>query len=213
MTSVSDGSGRINQKKRTHAAIVEATRVLIRSGSEVTMPTVAQSALVSEATAYRYFPDLISLMREAVVGLWPTPAEALEPVEDSVDPGERVAFAAEFFLRGVLAYEGAARAMLSATITHPEATARRSGIRFGLIDHALLPVASTFAAGDREAFARLEQDLAVVVSAEALFCLIDQLRLPPEEAIASVVRTAKTVTDAAFRSASLRASVHGGVVD
>jgi AcrR family transcriptional regulator len=210
MADVSD-SGRINQKRRTHTAIVEATRVLIRSGGEVTIPAVAQLALVSDATAYRYFPDLISLMREAVVGLWPTPAEAMEPIATSSDPVERVAFAAEFFLRGVLAYAGAARAMLSATITRPESTTRRSGIRFGLIDHALLPAASTLAAEDPEAFTQLELDLAVIVSAEALFCLIDQCRLAPEEAVASVVRTAKTVTKAALRSASVRDPVKTGI--
>jgi len=177
------------------------------------MSAIAKSALVSDATAYRYFPDLISLMREAVVGLWPTPAEAMKPIEDSNDPVERVAFATEFFLRGVLVYAGAARAMLSATVTHPESATRRSGIRFGLLDHALLPAASTLATEDPEAFAQLEVDLAIVVSAEALFCLIDQCRLAPEEAVASVVRTAKTVTNAAFSSDSLRDSVRGAVGD
>ena len=44
-------TGRVNQKERTRRAIVEAARVLIRTGGEVTMPAVAKSALVSEATA------------------------------------------------------------------------------------------------------------------------------------------------------------------
>ena len=35
------------------------------------MPQVARAALVSEATAYRYFPDLVSLLREALAGVWP----------------------------------------------------------------------------------------------------------------------------------------------
>jgi len=37
---------------------------------------VAKAALVSEATAYRYFPDLISLVRAAMAGQMPTPEEA-----------------------------------------------------------------------------------------------------------------------------------------
>ena len=73
-------TGRMNQKRRTRAAIVEAARELMRSGAEVTMPEVAKAALVSEATAYRYFPDLISLLAESMEGTWPTPAEALEPM-------------------------------------------------------------------------------------------------------------------------------------
>jgi hypothetical protein len=38
--------------------------------------------------------------------MWPSPAEALEPVAASVDPVERVAFASEFFLRRVLRLAG-----------------------------------------------------------------------------------------------------------
>ena len=88
-----DETGRANQKKRTRTAIVEAAREIIRSGSPLTMPEVARAALVSEATAYRYFPDLPALLSQAFPGLWPTPAEALGPVADSADPVERIAYA------------------------------------------------------------------------------------------------------------------------
>jgi AcrR family transcriptional regulator len=76
-------AGRVNQKRRTRAAILAAARDLITGSAEVTMPAVAQAALVSEATAYRYFPDLISLLREAVDDTWPSPAEALGAAGDS----------------------------------------------------------------------------------------------------------------------------------
>src|ERR1700757_4086370 len=89
------GVGRVNQKARTRAAIVQALQDLARSGAEITMPAVAKAALVSEATAYRYFPDLVSLLREAAAGIGPDPAEALAPVADSDDPVERVGYAAE----------------------------------------------------------------------------------------------------------------------
>jgi AcrR family transcriptional regulator len=194
---VTDG-GRVNQKARTRTAIVNACRGLVRSGSEVTMAAVARDALVSEATAYRYFPDLVSLLQEALEGLWPDPDEALQPVARSTDPARRVAFACEFLLRGVLAYQGAVRAMISATITRPELAGARPGIRFGLIDRALAPFEATLAARDPDAPGHLKRDLAVVVSAEALFSLTDLCRLEPEDAIASAVRTARTLTEAAF---------------
>ena len=57
--------GRVNQKERTRAAIIEAARDLSGSGTEITMSVVAATARVSEATAYRYFPDLASLLLEA----------------------------------------------------------------------------------------------------------------------------------------------------
>ena len=190
MTTEND-TGRINQKKRTRMAIVGACRELIRSGGTVTMPDVARLALVSDATAYRYFPDLVSLVNEAFAGMWPSPAQALAPVADSGDPVKRVAFACEFLLRGVLASQTAARAMIAATITRPEQAAIRPGIRFGLIDEALAPLNGTL---DPVRLTRLKQDLAAVVSAEAFFTLTDLARLTPEEAIASLVRTATAVT-------------------
>ncbi|ROQ94163.1 TetR family transcriptional regulator [Streptomyces sp. 2132.2] len=193
-------TGRSNQKKRTRTAIVEAARELIGTGAEVTMPAIARAALVSDATAYRYFPDLPSLIGEALAGVWPAPADALRPVEGSRDPVERVAYACEFLLRGVLARQGAVRAMISATITRPEAASGRPGIRFGLIDEALVPLRGILGAADPEAFAQLKRDLAVVVSAEALFSLTDLCGLDSEAAVASAVRTARTLTEAAVRA-------------
>lgn len=67
------GTGRTNQKQRTRTAIVAAARELIGTGAEVTMPGIAREAMVSEATAYRYFPDLPSLISEALAGVWPPP--------------------------------------------------------------------------------------------------------------------------------------------
>ena len=194
------GTGRTNQKQRTRTAIVAAARELIGTGAEVTMPAIARAALVSEATAYRYFPDLPSLISEALAGVWPPPAEALAPVADSTDPVERIAFACEFLLRGILARQGSVRAMIAATITRPETVTNRPGIRFGLIDHALLPLQDTLGGTDPDAFTQLKRDLAVVVSAEALFTLTDLCGLDPEEAVSSAVRTAATLTRAAVRS-------------
>ncbi|MFI9810011.1 TetR/AcrR family transcriptional regulator [Streptomyces sp. NPDC052301] len=194
------GTGRTNQKQRTRTAIVTAARELIGSGEEVTMPLVARTALVSEATAYRYFPDLPSLISEALAGAWPPPAEALAPVADSADPVERVAFACEFLLRGVLAREGAVRAMIAATITRPDTASARPGIRFGLIEHALSPLESTLGATDPGALAQLKRDLAVAVSAEALFTLTDLCGLDPEQAVSSAVHTATTLTEGAVRA-------------
>jgi AcrR family transcriptional regulator len=185
-------SSRVNQKERTRQAIVAATREIIRTGGEVTMPAVAKSALVSEATAYRYFPDLASLLREALAGIWPSPEAALAPVAGSDDPVERVACATQALLRHVLTYQGGVRAMIAATITRPGEAAMRPGYRFGLIDDALRPLAAGHAV-----LAQLKRDLAVVISAEALFTLTDLCGLSPEDAIASVVHTARALTHAA----------------
>lgn len=194
------GTGRANQKTRTRRAIIDAATELVRTGSDVTMPEVAKLALVSEATAYRYFPDLESLLHETLTDMWPSPADALEPVASCGNPVERVTFACGFLLRGVLSYQRAVRAIISVTITRPELAASRPGIRFGLIDYALAPFESTLAARDPDALPQLKRDLAVAVSAEALFVLTDLCGLNPDDAIASASRTAATLTEAAFRT-------------
>jgi AcrR family transcriptional regulator len=194
-------AGRVNQKARTRGAIVRAVQDLARDGAEITMPSVARAALVSEATAYRYFPDLVSLLLESDLGVWPDPAEALAPVAASDDPVERVGYAAEVLFTGILARQSAVRAMIAASVTRPDVAAQRPGHRFALIDHALAPLAGTDSevGPDPEVLAQLKRDLAVVMSAEALFVLTDLCRLPPADAIASAVRTARTLTAAALR--------------
>jgi AcrR family transcriptional regulator len=188
--------GRVHQKQRTRAAIVAAARDLITGSAEVTMPAVARAALVSEATAYRYFPDLVSLMREALEGTWPSPEQALGPAERSADAVERIGVATERLLRHVQTYQGAVRAMIAASVIRPGASIR-PGYRFGIIDRALAPLEDSLGRQHPEAFRNLKQDLAIVVSAEALFTLTDLCNLPPDEAIASAVRSAQTITAAA----------------
>jgi AcrR family transcriptional regulator len=170
-------TGRANQKLRTRTAIIDAARGLIRSGREITMPAVAAAAMVSEATAYRYFPDLVSLLREAIVRDWPSPDEALAPVAGSEDPVERISYATEYLLRETLSYAGAVRAMVAASVVRPDVASARPVRRFGLIDKALEPLEVTLAVADPEAFEQLRLDLAVVVSAEAR-CTLRALSRP-----------------------------------
>lgn len=194
---------RADQKLRSRTALVNACRELIRAGAEVTMPAAAQAAGVSEATAYRHFPDLAALVNEALAALWPTPAEALAPLAGSTDPVARIGFACEFLLRGVAERQWSVRATIAATITRPASAATRPGIRFGLIDEALGPVVT----GSDSAAARLvqlKQDLSAVVSAEAFFSLTDLCGLSVDAAIASLVRTAQTVTRAALPDIEVR---------
>ena len=206
--SPSPGGGRANQKKRTRDAIVRAAAELMATGREVAMPEIARSALVSEATAYRYFPDLATLLREAMDDQLPDPAVALAAATDSADPVERVAAAAEYLLRHVLAREGAVRAMIAATIARPGQGVSRPTLRLGLLDAALAPLGDTAAAGGPDQHAdpaalaasldRLKLGLSVIVGAEALFWLTDQYGLAPETAIAELVGTATALTRAAL---------------
>jgi hypothetical protein len=121
----------------------------------------------------------------------------MQAVAGSTDAVERVGYAAEVLFRGVLASQGVVRAMIAAAVTRPELAGARPGYRFGLIDYALLPLAETLGRSEREAFALLKQNLAVVVSAEALFILMDLCGLTAEAAMASAAAAARTITAAA----------------
>lgn len=189
-----------NQRWRTRTAILDAARAQALTGAEISMAAVAKSALVSEATAYRYFPDLVSLLREVLADTWPEPAAAMAPIAASTDAVERVGFATQFMLHQVLARQGAVRAMISASVQHPEVAGQaRPGHRFGLIDYALAPLGQPPSAAATDIVTDLKLGLAIIVSAEALFVLTDLCALTPEEAVASVTRTARALTQAAVK--------------
>ena len=79
--------------------------------------------------------------------------------------------------------------------TRPALASRRPGHRFGLIDAALAPAADRI---DPAGLTQLRRDLAVVVSADALFTLTDLCGLSGPDAVDSAVHTARTPTAAAF---------------
>ena len=62
-------TGRVRQKTRTRRALLEAAMQLIREGRPPSMPEAADLALVSPATAYRYFPSAPALWEEASLEL------------------------------------------------------------------------------------------------------------------------------------------------
>ncbi len=196
MSEKPEDGGRVNQKRRTRTAIVAACQELIQAGAEVNMPAVARAALVSEPTAYRYFPDLASLLEEALAGIEPDPAAALAAGADPGDPVERVAYAAELLAKLVIERQGAIRALMSVSIARGTARAVRPGYRFALIDQALAPLSGHKTSIDAATLEQLRRDLAVVISAEAVLTLTDLYGLDSEAAAASIVHTARLITEA-----------------
>src|SRR5437773_1158752 len=82
-------TGRQNQKQRTRNAIVSTARDLVRQGRLPSVAEVAEAALISPATAYRYFPDQLSLLRAALQEAKPRDEQIATPVPDAtVDPAE-----------------------------------------------------------------------------------------------------------------------------
>ena len=71
---VGNDAGRPNQRVRTRQDLLQAASRLMKLGRRPTLEEVAEEALVSRATAYRYFPSVESLLIEAPIeGAVPDP--------------------------------------------------------------------------------------------------------------------------------------------
>jgi AcrR family transcriptional regulator len=78
-------TGRVNQKRRTRQAIVDAAQRLLSEGVTPTVAEAAAAAEVGRTTAYRYFPTQDSLLVELTVSAGVSDVEEL--VGRPVDAG------------------------------------------------------------------------------------------------------------------------------
>src|SRR5277367_3691273 len=105
--------GRANQKERTRQALLAATRALLAEGRAPTIARAAERALVSEATAYRYYSDSQTLLRDALAVRWPQLESVLSDLRAMPAIEERARRAAEAMAQTVLANEGEIRALIA----------------------------------------------------------------------------------------------------
>jgi AcrR family transcriptional regulator len=197
---------RPNQKLRTRRALVEAVRELVQKGERPTVAKTARLALVSEATAYRYFPDQSALVREAYLAPWAGVDAAFAGLSGDAGLADRVAAATESLLRFIIGNETAVRAVMGLSLLRSiegevgraEARAMRPGHRLALIDAALKPFAETIA---RQHLRRLRLSLAAIISSETLVSLKDHCGSNDDEVIEIAVWTARAVVQAALTQA------------
>jgi AcrR family transcriptional regulator len=191
-------SGRPNQKSRTRKDLLRAAARLMEAGRSPTIDDVAEEAMVSRATAYRYFPGIEALLVEAALDVAMPEAEILFAGEESGDPAERVLRADAAVAEVVRANEPALRAMLVHSLQQGladgDALPIRQNRRSPLIEAALAP--ADFAPAARE---RLARALALVIGTEAMLVFKDVLRIGDAEAdgvrrwmIRTLARAART---------------------
>src|SRR3981081_682358 len=185
---VSRQDGRLNQKRRTRRALIEAASNLVRGGQQPSVAEAAEAALVSKATAYRYFPTQHSLLLEVgFEAVHPSAQSLLEgaPVDD---PGARF----ETVLRAVHALmtsdEALFRTVLKVTQERwleskdgaESDPVVREGRRLEHIDAVIQPLRHTL---DDEALAQLRCGLALVFGIEPIAILKDVCGLDSAEAL------------------------------
>ena len=187
---ISQESGRINQKRRTRAAIVSAAAELVRQGKSPTVAQVADAALVSRATAYRYFPSQEYLLAEAALeSIRGDVDEILSPVESVDDPTLRLDAVVRALQQKTVEQEAGFRALLRLSLEQPfERTdgpesgvpGRRGARRLDWIEQALAPVWDGL---DSETRGRLLGALSLCMGIEAVVVLRDICGYSAGEAI------------------------------
>ena len=179
-------SGRSNQKARTRTALLQSATGLVKEGRPPSMPEAADRALVSIATAYRYFSSAEELWWEAskTIAFEGPMAEADQQIDAAGnDPQARV----EALVRSIgfrmlddqMPYRQMTRAALEEWFRQADAPAGervpiREGRRNRPIRHALEPLRGELRDKDID---RIAYALALVVSSEAVIALIDAVGL------------------------------------
>lgn len=176
---------RPNQKRRTRKDLLQAAATLMKQGRRPSLDEVAEEALVSRATAYRYFPSIEALLAEASADmLTPEPAQ-LFTGDEPTDPVARVEKVDAALHDMVLANESALRLMLANALQQGTGGERDAGLplrqnrRTPLIEAALEPARKQFKASGYD---MLGKALAMVIGTEGMIVCKDVLQLPDAEA-------------------------------
>lgn len=182
--ATASASGRGNQKLRTRKALLQAGAALMKQGRKPTLDEVAEAALVSRATAYRYFASVDALLLEAALDVVAPDPERLFPDGASSDPVARLERVDDALHEMILANEAQLRMMLASSLElgvrgDDSGPPRRQNRRSALIDAALQPARADFRPATAKTLARA---LALVVGTEAMVVFKDVLRVDDAEA-------------------------------
>lgn len=198
---------RVNQKRRTRAALVQAARELVERGRTPTIGDVADEALVSRATAYRYFPSQEHLLLDVVLERSIDEIDrAVAATAGSADAATRVDGLVSAIQDEIAANEAGFRRLLQLSIAQsasdqPTVASIRGERRLQWIKQALEPIAAEI---DDDSLRRLTSALALCVGAEAFVVLRDLCGLQREEAEDTLRWSAQALVTAARDDAQLR---------
>jgi AcrR family transcriptional regulator len=197
--------GRPNQKTRTRKDLLQAASRLMRQGRTPTLEEVAEEALVSRATAYRYFPTVDALLVEAAVDVAVPEPQAVFRNEASRDPVARLQRVETALNDMIIANEPLLRAMLAHTIQQGIQAdengklPRRQNRRTPLIEAALAPARDQFKPGTLKILTRA---LALIMGTEATIVVKDVLQLDDAEAQKMKRWAIRALVDAARKPAA-----------
>ncbi|HJV75769.1 MAG TPA: TetR/AcrR family transcriptional regulator [Noviherbaspirillum sp.] len=182
----SAGEGRTNQRRRTRRALIEAALALCEGGRKPSFPEVAERAMVSRATAYRYYSSVEDLISDAMFERAVPPLETFCSLEQD-DPAEAAAYAArtmnKLLLDDEVGLHAVERSFMAAWLDNPQQSrpprpARRMQYIGPIVDslkNELTPTARR----------RLSNALAMLMGTEAALSLCDVAGASIDEALSA----------------------------
>jgi len=179
-------TGRIRQKIRTRQALLHAAWQLLSQGKQPTVAEVAEEALVSRATAYRYFPDRERLLIEAVLEQRLAASASIPREESGQTSSDRVARVQERLFEQVVRNETLFRLSLRASLN--EWMANKDKSRFILRGDQRLAMVETALESERtkigpEDFEMLTHALTTMIGLESFIVLRDVCQLRQKRAL------------------------------
>jgi AcrR family transcriptional regulator len=199
MTTPYEAVGRTNQKRRTRDALVMAARDLVARGLTPTIDEAAQAAGTSRTTAYRYFPNQMTLLSAAHPE---TSTRSMLPADAPEDPPSRLDAVIEQFTRLIVETEAQQRTMLRLSLesspTERAGLPLRQGRAIGWIDEALSPLHDQLS---ETAMRHLVLAIRSATGIEALAWLTDIGGLSRPQAVAIMRWSAQALLTAATNGA------------
>lgn len=198
-------AGRPNQRQRTRKDLLQAASRLMMQGGNPSLEEIAQEAMVSRATAYRYFPTADALLLEAALDVATPEAGDIFAGEPSDDPMTRVVCVDVALQRMIDENEPQLRMMLAKSLErsvsgdNPSDVPPRQNRRTPLIEAALEPAHDRIKPGARRMLARA---LALVIGTEATIVTRDVLQLGHADAEKVRRWAIKALIEAAERPAA-----------
>ena len=194
-------TGRTQQKARTRAAMVAATRELLAEGVIPTVERAADRAAISRTTAYRYFANQRVLLLASYPEL---DAPSLLDTDATADPAARLDLVTESLTRQILEHEHELRAMLRLSLELPppaeDALPLRRGRAIAWIEDALAPLSELM---PQPGLRRLVLAIRATVGIEALVWLTDVGGLSREQAADLMRCSARALLRSALADAEI----------
>lgn len=187
-----DTQGRANQRQRTRQALIDAAIALRDEGHNPTVAQVAERAMVSRATAYRYFPSPEALISETAADRDMTPLENLWRPGD--DPVKGIGLAANalntLLLDDEIGLHVMERSFMTVWLETEPHESLRPGRRMSYIEPIVDSLKDVLSPRARK---RLKQALSIVIGTEALIAVRDIGGASIEESLDTCVWAARAL--------------------